>query len=336
MSRTDALAEAFDKSEETAEQTELEGMPEVEETEAPEIEPEAEAEPVAEEAPKTEDPEIVAGETEELEIEAEDKPAAKAPQSWTPAMREEFVNLSPELQEFINNRENEVSKGLVTSTQARKFQEEFNSVVQPFEPLIAAEGGTPMQAVQTLLGTAATLQTGSPQAKAMRIAELINHYGVDVAQLDSILSGQGVQDPQTMQMNQMLQQHLAPVQQFMAQQQQNQFAQQQQMQVDAATEFDSFMSSNEFAEDVRQEMAVLIENNMADTYDEAYKKAIGMRPDIGAIIQARKDAENAKQTQREVQRKSAASVSIPAGGGVVATPESPTTRAGQIAAAMDR
>ena len=274
--------------------------------------------------------------------EVEKVEALKAPQSWGVVEREAWANIPPEVQAQIDKREREIGVSLSSTGDARKFQSEFQQAVQPFEGFIRAEGATPMQAVSQLLQTGATLQAGTPNQKAARIAELINHYGVDINALDTILVGEQP-NPEQQQMGefgQMLNKAMGPVNQFMAQQQQQQAQQVQQSQDSTNNEIGQFMNQNEFASDLRMEMADMMEfasrRNETMTLPQAYEKAIMMRPDIQKVIQQRKDAGAAQQNNRTVQQKRAASASVPGGQQMQGGAAQPSTMREAIEAAMNQ
>lgn len=319
MSNREALEEAFDAAEDEVVEPvvsgvigEVEAVPEAIGTEPEAIIPDQE-EVSAPEEPVLEEPEV------------------KAPASWTPAARETWGQLPATAQAEIMKREKEVNRALTTTGEARKHFDEFKNTVAPFEGLIRAEGGTPMQAVSELLNTAATLQTGSVQAKAGRIAELIQHYGVDIQTLDSMLAGQAPQaDPQAHQLEQMLDQRMAPINQFLSQQQSQQQQYQQQQQTEAVTQWTTFRDSHDFAADVASEMADLIEvaarRGHSLGMDEAYERAVALRPDIQQIVEQRKAATQANQQNSQMQGKRQAASSMPSGGSMVTGAPTPNSR----------
>lgn len=254
----------------------------------------------------------------------------KAPASWSASAREVWGNLDPIAQAEVNKREAEINQALTTTGEARKHYEEFNQTVSPFEGLMRAEGATPMQAVQTLLGTAATLQTGSPQAKAERIAGLIQHYGVDLRTLDSLLAGEMPEDNSMSQFESMLNQRMAPMNEFLNQQQnqQQQFAYSQQQ--EANTEWETFKNTHDFATDLQTEMAdwltMAAQKGQSMTIDQAYEKAIMMNPEIQQIIQQRKSANEASAQSKKIRQKEGASVSMRGGGAMQQGAPAPQSR----------
>lgn len=262
----------------------------------------------------------------------------KAPQSWGVSEREAWANIPAEIKAQIDKREKEIGHSLTTTGEARRFQDEFNQTVQAYEGFIKAEGATPMQAVGNLLQTAATLQQGSQQQKASRIAELIKHYGVDIAALDSLLSGEMPQNDPNEHLIQLLNEKMAPINQFM---QQQQFAQQQQVndqQNNVKSELTAFEAQHEFVPDVRMDMADLMElaGRRGDslTLDQAYERALSMRPDIQKVIEQRKAGAAAAENNRNVRQKQSAAVSVPGGQALQGGAAQPTSMRDAILAAM--
>ncbi len=130
----------------------------------------------------------------------------KAPAGWTPAAREQFGTLPAEIQTLINKRELEINHALNEGAADRKMGTAFNQLMRPYASLMASEGtNDPMVAVQNLMNTAAQLSMGSPQQKASRMAQLIQHYGIDINMLDNALVGNGASnDPQQNKLEQMI------------------------------------------------------------------------------------------------------------------------------------
>ena len=308
----DALSDAFEQHEESETVVVDEPTGTVEETVT---------EPVAEETGDVTVP-VVEGAPDTIPAEG-----ANAPQSWGVEEREYWAGLDPKVQAQIDKREKEIGHSLTTTGEARRFHDEFNQTIQPFEHFITAEGATPIQAVGNLLQTAATLQGGSPQQKAQRIAELIGHYGIDIRTLDSLLAGEAPTNPQEAALGDLLDQRLAPMNQFMQQQQNAQQQQFHDQQTAVGSELDTFMGSHEFANEVRTEMADLMEmagrRSEPLSLDQAYERALLIRPDIQAVVQQRIAAGNAQQGNQQVAKKQQAAVSVASGAASMAGEQKP-------------
>lgn len=298
-------------------------------------------EQVADEAQTTE--EQVNGEnasTSEQEAQTQESATTlQAPASWKAGVREKWSGLPPEVQEEVLRREKNINEVLQHTAEQRKFAEEFNKTVHPFEPLIASQNSTPLESMHRLMTTAAGLTLGTPQQKAQIVSQIIGHYGVDIAVLDGVLSGQQV-DPSTPEtaFARMLDERLAPVNQFMntIQQQRHDFQQTQQEEIGQTLE--QFSASHEFFEDVRLDMADLMElaANRGQTLEleDAYNKAIAMNPEVSQVMQGRRQQENAATQNARVQQKREAASSVPSqGDGGSAAP--PTSLRGALEEAFD-
>jgi hypothetical protein len=245
----------------------------------------------------------------------------RPPASWRPNVREHWAALPAEVRAEVARREQEVQRTLQETAEARKYVEAINRVVAPYEMFIRAENSNPLQAIDNMMATAARLRTGTGPETAGLIAQLVSQFGVGrfgaqfIEQLDSALAGQQPrQDPTQVAVQQVVQQQLAPVQQFMSQFQQAQQVQRQRAQEAAQGEVASFLEQAEFGEDVREEMADIIElaqkRGRQVSLQEAYQQACLVHPDVRATLQARAKARGAQATTGAAQRARAAAVSV--------------------------
>ena len=314
-----ALAEAWDSSESTEEAPETE-------QEAPETEQEA---PVAEqEAPETEQE---APETNQEAPETNQEAGGDtgtgatdfAPKSLSAAAREVWRDVPHAMKQDILKREQDYQRGIQKYAEDAKRAEQMDQALQPFQQLFAMNGG-PGNMLPGLLETASMLQMGSPVQRAQAAAGIIQQFGVDIRTLDNLLTGQGApaEMQQQDQVQQAVQQAMAPYQQYM-QQQQMQMQQQEQMQQQGITqEIQEFATKNEFYHDVRSSMADIMDlaaNQGRDmTLKEAYETACQLNPEIRGILASRE-----KQAQLLKSQKAASSIhGTPGGEGSAAPPES--------------
>ena len=287
---------------------------------------EVEEAPEAEEAPAVE---ATTEEQAELPLE-ESEPAepveAKAdevPKSMSAAAREKWKDTPEEVKaEFA--RLDQRMEGLAQKygRDAQRARQ-MDKTLSPYNQLFAMNGG-PQNTLPGLLQTAAVLQMGSAPQKAQQVAALIKQFGVDIKTLDSMLVGEAppAEVQQQTQMEQMLQQRLNPLQQQLQQYQQREQKMVQQEQHQIGTEIQHFAAQNEFYNDVKAEMADILDlsanRGREISLQEAYDKACQLNPQIASIIKAR-------SSQQTVQSKRKAGSSIhgsPAGGTAGAAPNS--------------
>lgn len=267
---------------------------------------------------------------------------AKPPQSWGAAEREHWGNLDPAVQAQVKKREAEVQNVMAQAAQAKNFQSEFDGSMTRYGQLFQQQGVTPLQAVGEVMQTAAGLMQGTTQSKAETVADLIEQYGIDVATLDTALSGRinkaaSPNEPDG-NLKSYLSEQLAPMQQFM-QQQQNQIRQSQQNQyATAQQELEQFINANEFARDLLPDMNDMVglagQRGVDMSYQQAYDKALLLRPDIQQIIAQRQGGQAAAQNNQEIQRKQNATVSLPRAGASQANSPEPTDMRGALEAAF--
>lgn len=265
------------------------------------------------------------------EPKTEAKAVEKAPASWKPDTREHWASLPPTVRTEVLRREAEVQKTLQETAEARKTVEQLSSIIRPYEAFIRAENSNPLQAIDNLMATAVRLRTAPAPDLAQMVAGIVKQYGVGrfgqnfIEQLDTALAGEMPKsDPVQSQVQQVLQQQLAPVQQFMSQFQQAQLAQQQQVQQQAVSEVSQFLDKAEFGDDVREEMADIMElsarRGREISLSDAYKQACLVNPRVRSVLESRAKARSASQINATTQKAKAAAVSV-SGSPAMAVPQ---------------
>lgn len=246
-------------------------------------------------------------------------PELKPPQHWKAAAREEWAKLPRPVQEEAKRIEGETNRVMRESAQARQFATNFEKVLLPYRALVSGE---PLQVVGNLLQTAATLQTAPAPQKAQLVAEIIKTYGVDVATLDAILSGQqpegGKQPAQPPRAEQIRDPR---VDAWLAQQEQERMLSTQRT-------VQEFAQTAEFLDEpwpgkvrkdgspvlVRDLVANLLDAHARDGVDlslgDAYAQVIQQHPEISKVLRQREEARAVSTAQAATQRARAASSSV--------------------------
>ena len=217
--------------------------------------------------------------------------ASKAPQSWTPATREKFASLPPDVQQEVMKRETEISRKLGETAQERKVAQEFMQVVSPYQEFFEKQGTNPMAATQELLQTAYHLRTGSPKQKAQIVAQLVKNFDIDFAEFDAAL--EATFDSKQASIPPELDQRLRQVETF-AQQQQRQLAEQQQSQTQQLIEKFAKDPKNEFFADVQSDMVALIQAGKATDLQTAYDMAVWANPSTRKVLLQRQTDNKAR------------------------------------------
>lgn len=245
----------------------------------------------------------------------------RAPASWKPELREHWGALPEGVRSEIYRRESEVQRTLQETAEARKTAEAVMRTIAPYEAFIKAENSNPLQAIDNLMSTAARLRTGTAPELAQLVAGIVNQFGVGrfgnafIEQLDSALAGQTPKvDPQQNAIEQVLNQKLAPVQQMLTQFQQAQAQQQQMVQQQAVNEVEQFLSKAEFGNDVREDMADILEvaqrRGINMTLQDAYKKAVMMNDNVRSVLTQRAQSQKAQSQTQAAQRAKSVAVSV--------------------------
>lgn len=269
----------------------------------------------------------------------------RAPQAWRPEVREHWAQLPEPVRAEIARRESEHARFIQESSEARKTTEALMKTIAPYEAFIRAENSNPIQAIDNLMSTAARLRTGTAPELAQMMAGLVQQFGTGrfgngfIEMLDSALAGQAPkQDPQQAAIEQVLNQRLAPVQQMLTQFQQAQLAQQQQVASTAQNEVADFLSKAEFGEDVREDMADLMEaatrRGQTLSLADAYKKACLMNDNVRAVISQRVRAQGAQQGTQAAQKARSAAVQVSGAAPMGALKQDPTDVRSAIEAAI--
>lgn len=245
----------------------------------------------------------------------------KAPGTWTPAAREHWNSLPEGVRDEVIKREREVSRAMTQSSSARKFVGEFNQIIAPHIAQIQAEGGNPLSTIQGMFNVGTMLRTGAPQSKAELLANLCKQFGVDLEMLDQSLDkvyngagGQSQRQPQGVDpahLQRLVNQAVAPVLQPLVQNQ-RQLLQQIEQEVDG--ELSDFASKHEFYEDVKQDMADIVEmanrRGMNMTLTEAYERATLLSAPVRAVMEQRKAASASQQAHAVAQQAKAGAFGI--------------------------
>jgi hypothetical protein len=262
--------------------------------------------------------------------------ADKAPASWKPDVREHWATLPDTVRSEISRREVEHARFMQETAEARRTADAVSQVVQPYMHFIKAENSNPLQAIDNLMATASRLRTGTGPELAQLMADMVNQFGTGrhgrqfIEMLDSALAGQqpAQSDPQTSQIEQLLNQKLAPVQGMLTQFQQAQAQAQYQAQAAAQNEVAQFLSKAEFGEDVRENMADILEiaqrRGQSMTLQQAYEKASFMNDSVRKVMQQRHAVQGAQVHNQAAQRARAAAVSV-SGSAPVGALQQPST-----------
>jgi hypothetical protein len=235
----------------------------------------------------------------------------RAPQSWKGEAKKLWDQLPLQVRQEVARREKDMLPIMQEAATNRNKVQEVLSVITPHRGIIDQHyGGNPMEAVKTMLGVERVIRTGTATQKAQIVANMIKEFGVDIHTLDSLLVGQQPTEEIQQQSNieALLEQKLAPFQQFIQTQQQREAQQRQQVEQTAVMTVQE-MSQDEkypYFNEVREDMADLIEMNARRglylSLDDAYNRAVRMNTGTFQAAQVRDQSQGTTQAALEAHR----------------------------------
>ena len=238
----------------------------------------------------------------------------KAPVGWKADAREEWEKLPENVRKQVAERERDIAMTMQNTSEARKVAKTFSDTMIPFQESLEGMGyNDPFVAVKDIMGHASKMASGTSQQRAVAAANVLKAFQIDIASLDDALVSAAGGTPatrdatDTSQLEALLDQRLQPMQQFMQQQS-------QQQQSAAGNEVQQFMQDQEFAADVRMDMADLLDiaaqRQQPMTMKQAYDKACMMNDSVSKVVIERQRSERAAKAGEVAKSKRLAASSI--------------------------
>lgn len=268
-----------------------------------------------EEPPQVEDAPIEAQEAKVEQVEEEYKPTVARPTTW----KKEYLplwdkldrgeNLTPEearkMLEYSTQRESEYKKGVSAYKAEADNARSLTEAIAPFVPELQKNGIHPAAWVNNL-GRAHMILSQAPyQQKVELFNKLAQDYGID---LHSAYSGENTtqyRDPQSDALRQQIDYLNQQVQQVTSWREQ----QEQGVLMNEIQRFSSDVDKHPHFESVREQMAQLLENGLAQDLETAYAKAVRLNDEIWQQEQNKllsQATSQASQAQRVAKAKAAA------------------------------
>lgn len=233
------------------------------------------------------------------------EPKYKAPEGYTPAFKEKWSTLPEDLQAEIHKREQDFHKMVTARDGELNLGKEIKEVINPYMPMIQAEGGTPATAVRDLLNTAYVLRKGTPEQKLAVVQTVCEQYGIDIG---TINQEKEYIDPTISQ----LQQEINRLKTVADPDTMYKQLQERQERDNIQKEANAFASNpeNKYFEKVRPFMASFLGEGIAKDYKEAYDMACHAHPEVRSILEAEKKTAEQEKRKQEVAAKVNAASSI--------------------------
>jgi len=207
------------------------------------------------------------------------------PNTWKKEYWESFDKLDPKLASYINEREHQIHTGIEQYREKAQLAQTFESIAAPYMETMRSQGKTPVQKFSELLQAENMLQNGSPEQKAQMFQNLAQVYGVNL--------GQQTQQYQQPQFDPRMVEEIVN----------NKLVEQT-----TQSQLNDFLKSPpEHFESVANDMIQLLQADMANSYQDAYDKAVRLHPEIyDQIIAKQQESQMAKLASKSNEAAKAA------------------------------
>jgi hypothetical protein len=256
--------------------------------------------------PKTADPGVSTTPASPSAVPPQDAASQelKAPAQWKPEVKEMWNTLPRKVQEEITRREGDSMRLIGSVGPKIRMADEVSQHLQPFAEKLQANGVGSSAFLGDVFGSIKILASGSPQDRAEVVANIVQSYGVDVRDLDRILTFR-IQRPEVYQAREVM--HRANT---IIQQNTQNAEQQSAHQAELALAAFAADPKHEFLPDVRSLMADLMDSGQAKSLEDAYAAAVWANPDTRKILLQREAQSRAqsKTKRATIARRASSSV----------------------------
>lgn len=236
----------------------------------------------------------------------------EAPKSWKAEMRASWEKLDPQIAAYVNQREQEMSRGVEEIRQRSEPAMQLYQEVSPYLEQAKQRGMTPQQFVadaKDMFYTRDLLLNSDPQTKLQTVVNIAHAAGIPLAQM---LQGQispEMQQQMQAQFNpafQTLQQRLQSMESTLAQQQQIEQTRSQQ-EIDQQIQAFAQAPDHPYFNELMPEMARLLQSGVVSDLDGAYRLALRSNDELFEkhMAQQRQASEQQNRTAADKAAKAA-------------------------------
>ncbi len=235
-----------------------------------------------------------------------------APPSWKIGARSVWDKVPLDVRKEVHRREIETQQSLSQTQTHRRFAEDVQRSLGPLLPTLQAQGVTPQRLIADYARFDMALRSGDPAQQAMNLARLIKAHNVPIEVLADAIDGKMTptrgRDPTVDEIRAQIKEEMR--QEWQQHQRQAEYKSHSQTVGEFAKKADPTL----FNDDVRHDMAALIEAAAARgvelSLQDAYDRAIRANPEAWAITQQREQAKAAATQHEATKRAQAASGSL--------------------------
>ena len=252
--------------------------------------------------------------SEEQEESVEVKPAIPRPTTW----KKDYLpiwdklttgqQLTPEealkLAEYSNQRESEYKKGVSTYKAEADNARQLREAIEPFIPELQANNISPAAWINNLGRAHLILAKGSPEQKVQMFTKLAQDYGITLNNGEIAPMQVDPYQQQLMQQLQAMNQEVSTIKSRYEQEEQQRLMNEINRVAQDVEKFPHF-------EELREQMAQLLENGLAQDLETAYAKAVRLNDDVWQQEQNRllSQAKAEAQKAQKIAKAKAAAVS---------------------------
>lgn len=226
-------------------------------------------------------PEVSQANDENLELSA-------APNTWKKEAKEAFLKADPIVRAEVLRREQDFHRGIQQYKSAAEFGTTIDQVISPYKQTMQQLGITPERALSGLLAADHKLRFSDPETKHMYFAQLAQSYGVD---LNKVIDTAHTTDPRIYQLHEQNQQAQQQLDMY-----KKQWEMQEQQQLNSQVAAFAADPSHKYFNEVREQMAQLLQGGAAKDLQDAYDQAVYLNPSVRSQL---------LQQQVELARKEA-------------------------------
>ena len=219
------------------------------------------------------------------ETQQQEQPERNPFNSWKKEAQAELAKLPETTKKFIQEREEQFHRGLEQYKEQANYAKDVQNALKPYDDYLKQFNVPIGTVVKSLIKTEHTLRSGSPAEKVEMVQKLVKDYGIDINQVLT-----QPYDAERVQYKQQLANMQSQLQAYESMQNDNETSQ-------IYATLQDFGAKHEFYEDVRNDMADLIEKGLANSLDDAYNKAIRLNDNVFNKAQARQANQAAKQAK---------------------------------------
>jgi hypothetical protein len=235
-----------------------------------------------------------------------------APPSWKIGARSVWDKVPEEAKRDAWRRELESQQFMSRTAPDRQLASEIRQTLAPIERTLQARNTTPQRLIAEYVKFDQALSSRDPATQAQAVAQVIKGYGIPIETLADVLDGKGVQSMQRQPTVDEIREQLR--EELRSEWRANQQQQELRSHTSKVQEFAKSVDPVLFNEDVRHDMAALIESaaarNVELSLQDAYDRAVRANPEAWAIVQQREEAKRAATQQVATRRAEAAGSSV--------------------------